>query len=54
VAVLLTVYANCIDGQEEVVNDRIGAALEQGRSVGASWGSHPDRPAASDESAGQA
>jgi integrase len=54
VAVLLSVYANCIDGQEEVVNDRITSALEQGRSVGASWGSPSDDAPVSDESAGQA
>lgn len=31
VAVLLKIYANCIDGQKQSVNDRITAALAVGR-----------------------
>jgi hypothetical protein len=31
VAVLLNVYANCIDGPEGTANERIAAALEAGR-----------------------
>jgi integrase len=54
VAVLLAVYASCIDGQEEVVNDRIASALEEGRSVGPLWASRGDDSASADESAGQA
>ena len=32
VAVLLKIYANCIDGQEGQINDRITAALAAGHS----------------------
>ncbi|HEX2177420.1 MAG TPA: hypothetical protein VHG70_16065 [Nocardioidaceae bacterium] len=52
-AVLLTVYANCIDGQEEVVNDRITAALEAGRRAGQWRAEDGDEGPDEDESAGQ-
>ena len=54
VAVLLSVYANCIDGQEELVNDRIAAALKQGRSGGSSWGGHHGNESVPDDGAGEA
>ncbi|MEV4180839.1 hypothetical protein AB0J28_05265 [Streptosporangium canum] len=34
VAVLLYVYAKCIEGQEEVARRRITAALEEGKDAG--------------------
>jgi hypothetical protein len=34
VAVLLKVYANCIDGEEEAVNDKIEHALATSRGQG--------------------
>jgi integrase len=36
VAMLLSVYANCIDGEDDVVNARIEKALRAGRTVGKS------------------
>jgi len=54
VAVLLTVYANCIDGQEEVVNERIAAALADGRATGQERANSADGGSPDHESAGQA
>lgn len=54
VAVLLTVYANCIDGQEEVVNERIATALTQARATGQERAHDADGDSPKNESAGQA
>ena len=53
VAVLLSVYANCIDGQEEVVNERIAAALAHGRAAGEERANRAHRTSSDHESAGQ-
>jgi hypothetical protein len=42
VAVLLKVYAGCIDGEEEQVNKRIERALRAGRGGGTTGGKSGD------------